>query len=838
MGDINGDGFDDFIAALQDHVATLAHFQQSFQLDVHPHELAGPSFARIVLSNPNFLGKTAVALDQTAITLRLPAPVRSASYGAQSVFASPGDYNHDGRADLAVAVTSRSYRTDPNAPAFSDAGVYVLYGRPQWDSLIDLVTDADVILTGIDWPNSIASAGDVSGVVLEGDSEFDDLLVGQVDPSGQAEIFRFEGAADGTPNTAWAGSGVFFVAGFEDGYDDFVVDNAPIDPDSLERLAPADGLWHRSSGRSDDPLHNGNSSLYFGSGEGPTGGGNYEVGHTAGRITSGPIPIDKQVDQLQLWFNYFLHTEGSPDKFDQAVVSVSIGNGPFTPVASNNDVLVDPSTHWNRAVIDPEEIIAPEPFVFELATPRLDVPVPRNGIDLNDGSPNDVRLAFALEGAAAAEGLTQSQSVGDVNRDGYEDLMVFGPTMAYVLLGPVRLDGIDDVSTRGEILIDLSHPDGNWVPQEGSGDLNGDGLDDLVFARYNASVFKVFVSALPGSFDPLRQQSISQDGVPIVEQVIESNYDPVPPLQLLVLDFDGQGNDDLLVMLTKPDMISGDYGVVWSGADLGQILEKKFEGVVLPPLSNIPINGQPLLTLRHDLLNESTFSPPPDFTVVKAIEKPGLKAVAADVNGDGHDDLVLIQPHVYDANPGGVSVGQVFVVGTTVDLPTPKVAILGVEVNAVIEDLELGRVVFALGDVNRDGFDDLLIGAAGADVLSHEVIEDAGVIYAIYGSPRRITLPKQSAVEELANRSFTGVGDVLVDPATGRPVVFEDYELDGELTTDFTLLGPKPPGPQPAQEEAWYRFTIVGDGMPGNVLRLLPAALDPRTITLGGRAGH
>ena len=35
--------------------------------------------------------------------------------------------------------------------------------------------------------------------------------------------------------------------------------------------------------------------------------------------------------------------------------------------------------------------------------------------------------------------------------------------------------------------------------------------------------------------------------------------------------------------------------------------------------------------------------------------------------------------------------------------------------------------------------------------------EEAGSIYAIYGTPRRVTLPAESAVVELANRTYTGV---------------------------------------------------------------------------------
>ena len=101
---------------------------------------------------------------------------------------------------------------------------------------------------------------------------------------------------------------------------------------------------------------------------------------------------------------------------------------------------------------------------------------------------------------------------------------------------------------------------------------------------------------------------------------------------------------------------------------------------------------------------------------------------------------------------------------------------------------------------------------------------------------RRVALANEKVtnVVELANRTFTVVGDVLVDPATGRPVTFEDADLDDNNvldTSDFQLAGG-------ANSVRWYRFTTVGDGQAGNVLRLLPGAYNDRTTLVDGPAGY
>ena len=118
---------------------------------------------------------------------------------------------------------------------------------------------------------------------------------------------------------------------FESGQQGFVINNGP-------QPGHVAGLWHLSTGRGAQSGHSPVTSFYFGQGEGPGGGGNYNVGNTAGSITSEPIALPNNPG-VGMAFNYVLQTEGN-GAFDVASVQVSNNGGAtFTTIASSNTPL-------------------------------------------------------------------------------------------------------------------------------------------------------------------------------------------------------------------------------------------------------------------------------------------------------------------------------------------------------------------------------------------------------------------------------------------------------------------------------------------------------------------
>jgi len=131
-------------------------------------------------------------------------------------------------------------------------------------------------------------------------------------------------------------------------------------------------------------------------------------------------------------------------------------------------------------------------------------------------------------------------------------------------------------------------------------------------------------------------------------------------------------------------------------------------------------------------------------------------ASAGDVNGDGFADVIV---GAWANDAGGADAGRAYVYfgGPAADA-TPDLALTGAAAND-----SFGYSVASAGDVNGDGFADLLVGAYGSDAGG----ADAGRAYVYFGGPAADATPDLTLTGAAANDVFgysaASAGDVNGD---------------------------------------------------------------------------
>ncbi len=134
--------------------------------------------------------------------------------------------------------------------------------------------------------------------------------------------------ASSQPATNFNGSVAFSATGaggsdllrldFENGLQGCVINNSN---------GSGHGLWHLSTGRGANPGHSATTSLYYGQGEGASGGGNYNTGTANGGVVTLPaVSLPPGSGSLALTFNYLMNVEVGA-AYDQAVVELSTNLG-------------------------------------------------------------------------------------------------------------------------------------------------------------------------------------------------------------------------------------------------------------------------------------------------------------------------------------------------------------------------------------------------------------------------------------------------------------------------------------------------------------------------------
>jgi len=351
---------------------------------------------------------------------------------------------------------------------------------------------------------------------------------------------------------------------------------------------------------------------------------------------------------------------------------------------------------------------------------------------------------LTINGIDASDLSGYSVCSGDINGDGKADIIIgayeadpngnirAGET--YVVYGGV--EGTINLSTHANLTINGIDAYDSSSHSISSGDINGDGKDDVIIGAYNATSNShsqsgktyVVYGGVEGTINLSTGANLTINGI---DDFDHSGY------SVSSGDINGDGKDDVII---------GAYGAGPNGNGLAgetYVVYGGVEGTInLSTHANLTING------------------------IDAGDISGRSVSSGDINGDGKDDII-IGAHYADPN-GNNGAGETYIVyggvEGTINLSThANLTIKGID----FEDYS-GHSISS-GNINGDGKDDIIIGAHYADPNGNS---KAGETYVVYGG--------MEGTINLSTHANLTIKGIDTDDESGRYARLCDFNGDGK----------------------------------------------------------
>ncbi|HLP10963.1 MAG TPA: FG-GAP-like repeat-containing protein [Flavobacteriales bacterium] len=403
--------------------------------------------------------------------------------------------------------------------------------------------------------------------------------------------------------------------------------------------------------------------------------------------------------------------------------------------------------------------------------------------------------AYVFHGSAAgvsttAAWLTESNQLesyygenvswaGDVNGDGYGDVIVgadyYSNSVTFEGIARVFHGSAAGLSTTPAVTLDQNKASSNFgAAVNGAGDVNGDGYGDVIVGAYaynNGNAGEGAIYVFYGSSTGISNTLFT---------LFESNKNSTS-LGISVAgcgDINGDGFSDIVSGAYQYDNVSP----VLTNTGAIYVFHGVPEGIGTTALPSTPFSGA--------AANSSTGN---------------FVTTIGDVNKDGFSDIAVGAQNVDIAGTGGTNRGAVYIFhgSATGYASAPNTTIPGPTLGAIAasNNCLFGCSIGAAGDVNGDGFSDIIIGASGyTNAQSGE-----GYFSIHLGSASGITVAPHLTVETnvagaALGISVAGAGDVngdgysdVVVGATGqnRAYVYHGSSTGVDATSDwsYTVTG-------------------------------------------------